>query len=356
MILKSCIGKPLAIAFAWCAAISMVGAQADRLSDAEREALLKRLDELRETSDSRFETRFRNAVQAFRGAMVSDEAAFALYLNSVEKIDFTDKNRRGSEFREWRRKNDERLKDSAFRRALRHQLRWLVLTLQASSEDADRAQLATSAQEIIDSIVGDAVNLNGHQNVLEQSVLGSFYARAYSLSDLPLDDWVLAPGRIGQIYQQIIMPRYREVRRADSLQSLWQKRIQQEIRLAEVWRFGVRDGQAVAQPVGQGDAQHERFMREDVPRMQWQMEVDLFKHGDPAGAANRMLALLERNMTHPSASDWLGELQELLASGKPSDGLAVADAPVAGSDSGAGVSDPVSSEVGYEDPGAIFDE
>jgi len=301
------------ILIAWCAAISFVSAQAVRLSEEEREAFLKRLGELREASDSRVEARYRVAVSAYRSAMASDEAALALYLNCVEKLDFTDKQRRASDFRDWRRSNEERLKDAAFRRALRYQLRWLVLSLQAASESADRAMLASSAHGIVEMIVNDASQLTGHQNILNQSVSGSVFARAYDIGEIRVENWVFSPARVGQIYDVIIMPSYRDGQRIDSLRAAWNKRIQQEIRLVEEWTPGGDDRRGrIGMASAQVNPEVEKFKVEEVPKRQWQMEVDLFKHGDPAGAASRMLAHLDRHATHGSAREWVAELGQLL--------------------------------------------
>lgn len=301
------------ILLVWCAAIPFAGAQANRLSEQERESILKRLHELRDASDSKVAARFRTAIGAYRSAMASDEAALALYMDCVEKVDFTDQNRRASDFRDWRRKNEERLKDAAFRRVLRHQLRWLVLSLQATSESADRAQLASAAHDIVDSIVNDAVNLTGHQNILNQSVAGSIYARAYGISDINADDWVLSPGRIGQVYDQIILPQYRTAMRTDSLRAAWIKRIQQEVRLIEEWTPESDDRRGrIGMASAQVSPEIEKFKTEQVPMYQWNMEVDLFKHGDPAGAASRMLAHLDQHVAHDSAREWATQFEELL--------------------------------------------
>lgn len=301
------------ILLAWCAAISIAGGQASILPDSDREEYLERLRQLREQSDSKIEARFRVAIQAYRSAMGSDDAAHALYMKCVEKVDFTDRNRRSQEFREWRRSNDERLKDSAFRRALRHQLRWLVLTLQATSPEANRRQLASSAQDIVDSIVSDASNLTGHQNILNQSVTGSIFARAYDIGNIDVEEWVMSPGRIAAIYEQIIMPEYRITRRADALRSAWNKRIQQQTRLAEEWDSGNEDRRG---RIGLADAmrsaEFQSFLADEVPDLQWKMEVDVFKHGDPAGAASRMLAHLGRHADHSNIRDWVDEFEELL--------------------------------------------
>lgn len=297
----------------WCATICLAAGQATILPDRDREALLEQLRAIREASDSQIEARFRVAIAAYRSAMGSDEAAFNLYMNCVEKVDFTDQNRRAQDFRDWRRNNDDRLKDPAFRRALRHQLRWLVLSLQATSEQADRRQLATGAQEIIDSIVTDASNLNGHQNILNQAVTGSVFARAYEIGNLEVEDWVMAPGRIEAVYDRIVLPEYRMTRRADALRSAWTKRIQQQARLSEEWSASDNDRRGrIGMASAQRSVEHEKFLAEQVPHLQWQMEVDVFKHGDPAGAGPRMLAHIGRHATHQRVRDWVSEFEGLL--------------------------------------------
>ncbi len=298
---------------AWFAAIITAGGQAERLSEDDRKNYLERVRAILEASDSQLEARFRVAIQAYRAAMGSDEAAFSLYMNCVEKVDFTDRNRSARDFREWRRNNDNRLGDPAFRRALRHQLRWLVLTLQATNDDADRRELASNAQDIIDSIVNDASNLTGHENILNQSVTASVFARAYDIGGIEVEDWVLAPGRIPAIYDEIIMPQHRIARRADALRDAWTRRIQQQTRLADEWSSADNDrGRRIGMARDQRSEDYQSFVTEQLPQLQWQMEVDVFQHGDPAGAAPRMLAHISRHAGHSKVRDWVEEFESLL--------------------------------------------
>ena len=46
---------------------------------------------------------------------------------------------------------------------------------------------------------------------------------------------------------------------------------------------------------------YERFVEEKLPELQWQMEVDLFRHGDEVEAAKRMCEHIEKRINHPSA-------------------------------------------------------
>lgn len=58
--------------------------------------------------------------------------------------------------------------------------------------------------------------------------------------------------------------------------------------------------------------EYTKFLEEGVPKLQWEMEVDLFKNGDQNGASIRMLALLNKHLDHPSAREWGDQFKTLL--------------------------------------------
>lgn len=283
------------------------------LSDTDREALLERLTKLQEEAASRVDARFRTAIAAYRSAMSSDEQTFQLYLNCVEKVDFEDEKRKAADFREWRRKEAERLSDAGLRRALRHQLRWLILTLQAASEDPDRAALANSAREIVNAIFDDAEKMAGQQQILGQSVTGSVFARAYEISHVQVENWPMSPTQLSQVYDQVLLPSLRATRQTASLRNAWMKRIEQEGAMREHWPRENRERGRVGMAANMRSPEYEKFIADEVPQLMWEMETDLFKHGDQSGAATRMLAHLEKYIGHRSAKGWADQFRELLA-------------------------------------------
>jgi hypothetical protein len=290
-------------------------AHANPLSDADREALLQRLEEIRANADSKVDARYRAAIAAYQAAMSSEQAAIDLYLNCVEKVNFKDQQRKPSEFREWKRKESDNLSDPGMGMALRLQLRWLVITLRAASEKTERAQLLTSVREVVDALVRDADKLKNQSQFLNQSVTSSLFARAYDLGEVEVDNWAFAPGQIGQIYEQILFPPLRSARQVDALRSAWLRRISQETRLQEFLPAVQRDGgnRRIGIASAMRGPERDRFIAEVVPGLQWNMETDLFKHGDQQGAATRMLAHLERNISHKSSMQWVTEFAELLS-------------------------------------------
>jgi len=200
--------------------------------------------------------------------------------------------------------------------ALRIQLRWLILSLRAASEKSDRDQLVSGAREVVDAIVGDVEKLRNQRQLLNQSAVGSLFARAYEIGEVKADNWVFSPGHIGEVYEKILLPPLRSSRQADSLRAAWLRRIAQEIRMQEFLPSAQEDGNGKRR-IGMADdvrgTELDQFIAETVPELQWTMEMDLFRHGDERNAAVRMLAHLEKNLGHKSARKWATELTGILS-------------------------------------------
>ncbi|HVJ45772.1 MAG TPA: hypothetical protein VM511_05255 [Luteolibacter sp.] len=297
-------------------------ASADPLSDADREALIERLDSLKAQATERLDARFRAGVGAYQAAIGSDDAALALYLQCVEKVDFIDQKKKESEFREWKRKEDEKLSKDSFKLALRHQLNWLSLTLQAASERADREKMAVAAQGAMDNVLRDIEKLKDQQALLKQGVTATVFAKAYEIGNLKLDKWPLSPIDVSQIYEQVILPQYRNPKGIDKLRENWLRRIQQESIMVEHWGGaqkggGKREDGRIGMLENSRPPELDRFYSETMPTLQWQMELDLFKAGDQAGAALRMINHIEKNLAHQNSKDWSEQFRAMLVAPLP---------------------------------------
>lgn len=318
--------RPLSVAVA--VVVLSLKAVADPLSSADREALLGSLETLRNTVTERIDARFHLAITAYRAAMIDEGAALKFYLKCVEKINFEDQGKKPVEFREWKKREDDKMEETSMRRALMHQLRWLVLALRASSDKPDFDQLAKEGQDAIDDIFRDKATLATQRQMLGQSVISTVFAQAYGINDVKLEKWPATVLDIGSFYEDLVFPRYRDARDVASLRAVWLKRIQQEGEL--------REG-APAKPKanGRGPADaaapsrgEERFIAEILPDLQWQMEMDLFRCGDQRGAATRMIAHLEKHLAHDKVKTWSDQLKTLLAA--PQAPLAAPVPPAAG--------------------------
>ncbi len=297
------------LAILLCAAFAIGQTHAQTLSDADREALLDNLEKLRKAAISRVDGKYRVAISAFRNAVGSDDQVMELYLNCYEKANYDDQQKKSQEFREWKRKEADKLTDTTFRRALRIQLSWLILTLQATAEKPDLPKLSREALDIVDSIFREAEKLAPQEQLLGQGVIDTVFARAYEINHVKVENWPTSPTQLEQIYGQLVFPPLRTPGHLPALRAAWIKRIQQEGEKRKYW--GRPEGR---KPGGAppSSADFEKFLSDDLPKLQWEMEVDLFNSGDENGAAVRMLALIEKNIAHPSAREWSEQFKTLL--------------------------------------------
>lgn len=296
-----------------CSALTLHPARAENLSDADRESLLEQLDKLRDNADSKLDARFRLAMAAYRNALASDDAAIDLYLNCMEKVNFEEQQKKAADFREWKRKEAEKLSDPGLRVALRYQLRWLILTLQATSEKADRKKLAAEAQEIVDGIFRDLEKLKNQEEILNKPVTSTIFATAYDISGVKVEKWPLSPVQLEQVYEDVLLPPFRISNRVNELRDAWIKRIQQEGVKSDQWTGGERSHKRIGMASAMQSPAHEKFLSETQPKLQWDMELDLFRHGDQSNAAIRMLTHLEKHINHSSARLWSDQFKSLLS-------------------------------------------
>lgn len=301
----------------WCLAVAAATAAADPLSPADREALLENLEKLRGTVSERIDARFRAAIVAYRGAMANEGAAIEFYLKCVKKVNFEDRHRKASEFTDWKKREDDRLSETSLRRALVHQLRWLVFTLQAASEKADLDKLAPEGQQIIDDLFNDGATLTSQQEVLGQNVTSTVFARAYDIGGIKLEKWPFSPLHLAQVYEAVLLPQYRAAGDIQALRAGWLKRIRQEgLLYEETHARNKTNGRSIAPESSRSPAQ-EKFVTETLPDLQWQMETDLYRCGDQRGAALRMISHIEKHLTHTRAREWSDELKALLSPPPP---------------------------------------
>jgi hypothetical protein len=304
-------------------ALASTNIHADPLTANERQELIAKLTTIKKDADERIDNRFRMAIQAYRKAMASNEAAIDLYLKCVEQVDFKDKLKSGSEFRDWKTSQDANLSDPSFKLALRHQLRWLILTLQASSKNPDKPALARESLEIIDSIFLDIKSVQSQSKLLKQNAISSVFAQAYELNNLKTQ-WPGAPLQLDAIFNSVIMPPLRNPNQTTALRTMWIKRIKLEETNALGWtdespHKNKKDHNQIQEEREQARDQRtineEVFNNETRPKLLWEMETDLFKNGDESGAAKRMIEHIQKFITHKDVRNWTQQLSDFLGDG-----------------------------------------
>ncbi len=292
-------------------------APAETITSAQREKLSKALDLLINKSKATLNSRQATAYKAYKEARGSNSAAYDLYLDCVEKVDFLDSGKKSSDFRDWKKVNKGRISDPAFRLALRHQLNWLVLTIEAArQEEADYATLTPKARSAISSIFEDAKRLEGYHSILRQDVLSSVFAKAYGFGSYKVKEWPTNPLNLVQVYDKVIFPPLRNSKKAATLRSAWMERISYQEQSLENWA-PMPKSKTVGMKKDLKPPAYNKFLETEKPKLIWEMEMDVYKAGDEYGAATRMLTHLSRNISHNSAPEWAKTLTELI--GPPAD-------------------------------------
>ncbi len=299
-------------------ALSLVGGAPLHAQDATADLakLIEQLDKLEEGLSAAKNKNNASAVVALTAAMGNDGKALELYFDCMHEIEFKEKGRKESEFRDWREGPGKKMREAGVARALRLQCAYLLLSIKAGSAktDADRAELVTGLGNYLNDLVASTKDLASARGPLNESVLKSAYARHFKL-DVSLKTtvpWSERAGSVGEIYEKSILPMLREKKDLAGLSAAWTKRITQEGMVAAA---------------DSNDVAEKNFKEKHLPGLQWGQAKDAFTYGTNKGAAGTaMLRLIQENAARFDTTGWINELRQLLL-GKPAAAEETADAP-----------------------------
>lgn len=304
--------KSRAILSALAFAALAVSAQAETMTSAQRQKLSEALDSLINKSKTTLNSRQATAYRAYKTALESSSAAYDLYLDCVEKVDFLDSGKKSSDFRDWKKAQKEKISAPGFRLALRHQLNWLVLTIEASRNDEDDyAALSSTARLAIANIFDDVEKLEGYHSVLRQDVLSSVFAKAYGFGSYKVKEWPTTPLNLVQVYDKVVFPPLRNQQKSSTLRLAWKERISYQEQSIESWS-PIPKSKTVGMKKNLKPPAYKKFIEIEKPKLIWEMEMDVYEAGDEYGAASRMLTHISRNISHNSAPEWAKKLTELI--------------------------------------------
>ena len=292
---------------------SQVSAQAETMTDSEKEEMLERATKMLESAEGRSKARFATAIKAFRSAVASDTAAHDLYLKCLEQVEYVDKQKSSSAFRDWKRKHRETSDTPAFRRALRHQLNWLLISIEAAHDPAKIEQLGIKALAKVDAMIDDAELLKPNKNILSKAVLSTVYAKAYDLDTLGAKKWPSSPASINEIYENVVMPPLRVPSKTNLLRSAWNKRIKHEGLIKELWSKNSKENE---KKIGlKKDLAPPEYLawRENIyPELLWRREVDCFESGDEKHAASNMMGHIDKYIKHKNSLKWTQQFKDFM--------------------------------------------
>lgn len=277
------------------------------LTDVDRQLLLEQMQKILDASKSNVSTRLSTALNAYRAALTSDAATHELYIKCVEKVLFQDEAKKAKEFRNWKKSHKDRRDTPSFRRALRYQLRWLVLMIETATDPEAKKNATKRALSVMNEVLSDHEKLDGSAQVLRGNPMSSVFATAYDMNSVKSAQFPQSPLDIAGIYEGLVFPDLRESASFDKLKAAWLKRIELEGGILQ--KLGTardQNGDKGRRP------EFEKWYYKTRPNLIWEMERDLFKSGDERGASLRMLKFLEKNFSHTSAPKWIDSFTNLV--------------------------------------------
>ena len=256
----------------------------------------------------------------FVNASASPRDALDFYLECVEEVDFLQKGRTSSDFRGWKDRHGQDLKNDDFARALQILLRYLAISTEAdkTNDDARVVPLLTAYIDGLlkmDEVPGVPDPRRGGGGILEPPINESVFAIRYDLfrnlrgggkardkdkektiGNTGEVSWEPRPLNIGGMYEKTILPYLYQIS-PDKIAGAWAKRIDQQGKMA----------------ILKGDATVERFRTRGLPTLQWEMMVDQYQVGYQVSAVSKMLEHIESHKkSHPDAGKWVQEAIGLL--------------------------------------------
>lgn len=291
------------------------------------ESIKAKMERLKEDLDGHVSERNKGAGDVFLSAASDPRKAVELYLKCQEEVNFKRKELSSSDFRQWKDQQGDRLGSPQFLESLQLQLRYLGISCRAAEvkNPEDTFSPLTSYVESLSRME------ELPDQILTQSVADSVFSETYYLEDLlgSNDNWEPVPYNIEGIYERAIFPYLRE-EKPDELMTAWDKRIEQQTRIAAQLKelreanlrgmsrdqqFRARTGRNRRGDQGNvlGKYDEGDFRRETLPALHWAKMKDRYRYVDAVGGAQDMLAFVEKNLTQPNGQQWFDELEQLIS-------------------------------------------
>ena len=321
------------------------------LNSQEAADLLAKLNKLQDDLAANTKEVVSAALERIRAASASDSAAADLYLAAwkiihIDRSSSPSPGNRGKD--DWRGEQIEWMKETGAQKAIRIQLAWLHLLIEAArADDKERTALLPKARAITKEAGVVATQLavlptaggggdrrgsggsgtsggpgSGMRERMEamrertqgggsrrgrdpgefltQSVMASLFAQAYHLQNhiqIP-SSWSASPLDLNAVYDNMLLPDAR-ANLPSELPALWDERIQIE---------------AAVQRAGRSETAFAEWGQKQGRHLQWRKNLDLLESGVNARAAGEeLLRLFQENPGHPNRNDWRKNLEKIAA-------------------------------------------
>lgn len=301
------------------------------ISDAEIDALIARLSQIRGGLDSEMRKAIAEALKALGTAVGDNTQAVNLFVSSSKIVDFERQDKPSGDFETWRKQNDDKLHDAAFGTALRLQYRYLKLRLECDT--AEKAEAAFPAIVALqEEVIRALPSCGAHAGLLREDVSGNVVSRRFAVTKIKPQGW---PGGALDLEGHFRRALSLAIESSPaSVSSLWETRLKLERALAEAWDKNatilkrkknpplmgrrVHNGRSDSKNDTDGDETKSvvDFETTRLPRLQWAMAEDFHKCGRRRAGFEAMYSVIMKYPKHPDVQVWVDRITELAKSVK----------------------------------------
>ena len=305
---------------------------AEGLTEAQKESIIKRLDELLQRRESGATSGSKIALNRLRSAAASNSAASAFYVECVRLERFERAEKKTSEFIDWKSNHAAAFRTDLVGKCVRAHALGLVLAIETAQ--ADRLKPEAKNAEFL-RILPDYLTFADLANncIAEIDALGNeekdkderdVFAQAKTILDLEIfksdiaktlnvSAYIAAPegfpmkiSEVNDTTESYILPRLYEIGKLAPIDETWNRHI---TRLASAVIF-YKEEKLIAKS--------KDLFEEKLPLARWAQARDRFTYGDDKVAgATAMLDVIKAHLDHEFCVTWIEEFKELVAEDQP---------------------------------------
>ncbi len=259
-------------------------------------AMLTSLQQLKEKHEASTKAQQDKLIEEFAAAGANNSTAIAFYEDAIRATQFEGQNRENAQFRDWKKREGDKLKNPDLQNAARLSLNYLALTLRRAAGDKIEA-LIPPLMAYADQVDAGGDGL-ADQDLMKRPVNDNIFVRWYGIGNMlaGVKDWELTPGKTDGIYSKTILPQFRKTKDPRLLQ-YWDNKIQREAAQASRTTLAFT-----------ADA----FDQTRKPALLWSRSQDMLLLGQRNRAIGEMFALIKNNPTHPDSGAWISKLESIL--------------------------------------------
>lgn len=332
---------PCPILFAATLAVATLAAFAiDDAPPVDVSQILKTLEALKDREAKEAKAAKAKALQQVQPAASDPGLALSMWEEAVRTVQFDGASREATQFREWKEKEGDALKEKECQTALHLYFTWLSMSLQRSA-GAKVHDLFPAVVSYVKEVIADQAAMEAYEELVKRekemdpkkhglvpaqrkaggdivkkihdqilaSLPGSVVVQSLGIETLLSDvgktkgpeattgeGWELSPGNVDGIYLKIIQPEYRAAK-DPRIVEYWDMKLKSEADTATKSKlsFGI-----------------EKFNLVRRPQILWGRAQDLLAIGQRNRAISEMLKVIQGNPTHADSAGWIASLEQTL--------------------------------------------